>query len=80
MDEPLELTPDDRGVLKVSVTVAFAEKYGLSYRTAAEYFESKRIYDYLDLHSGILVTKMYPFVAALIAEQYGVPTSDQTTS
>ena len=75
MDGPLELTNDEIGVLKVGVTVAFADRYGLTYSAAAEYFQSKRVYDYLDLHSGILVTKMYPYVAELVAEEYGVPDS-----
>ena len=73
MDELLELTAGEKGTLKVGVTVAFAERYGLSYGTAAEYFDSKHIYDYLDRHSGLLVTKMYPYVAELIAEEYGIP-------
>ena len=75
MDEPLELTQDEKGIFKVGVTVAFAEIYGLPYETVADYFDRNQIYDYLDKHSGLLITKMYPYVAELVAEEYGVPDS-----
>ena len=75
MDKPLELTQDEKGILKVGVTVAFAERYGLPYGTVADYFDRSQIYDYLDKHSGLLITKMYPYVAELVAEEYGVPDS-----
>ena len=54
---------------------AFAERYGLPYETVADYFDRSQIYDYLDKHSGLLITKMYPYVAELVAEEYGVPDS-----
>ena len=73
MDDYLELTAGEKGTFKIGVTVAFAEKYGLSYSTAAEYFDREHVFDYLDAHSGLLVTKMYPFVAELVAEEYGIP-------
>lgn len=75
MDEPLELTQDEKGIFKVGVTVAFAEIYGLPYETVTDYFDRSQIYDYLDKHSGLLITKMYPYVAELVAEEYGVPGS-----
>ena len=73
MDDLLVLTDNEKGVLKVGVTVAFADRYGLSYGSAAEYFYRNHIYEYLDLHSGLLVTKMYGFVADLVADEFGVP-------
>ena len=75
MDEPLELTQDEKGIFKVGVTVAFAEIYGLPYETVADYFDRSQIYDYLDKHFGLLITMMYPYVAELVAEEYGVPGS-----
>ncbi len=73
MDDLLVLTENEKGVLKVGVTVAYADEYGLSYGSAAEYFYRNQIYPYLDLHSGLLVTKTYPFLAQLVADEFGVP-------
>lgn len=78
MDEPLKLTSVEKGTLKIGVTVAYARMYGLDYGAAADYFYRKGAYDYIDAHSGLLVTKMYPFVAELVAEEYGVPQSRQS--
>ena len=65
MCELLELTDDEKSVLKVGVTVAFAERYGFTYASVADYFERKHVFDFIDLHSGLLVTKMYEFVAEI---------------
>ena len=73
MDEPLILTDDEKGVLKVGVTVAFAERYGYTYDRVADHFDQKHVYDYIDQHSGLLVTKMYEYVAGLVASMFGFP-------
>lgn len=73
MDEPLSLSHEDIGIYKIGVTMAFAEKYGVDYGDAAQLFLDRHVFEYLEKHSGLLVTKMYPFVASLVAEQFGIP-------
>ena len=51
MCELLELIDDEKSVFKVGVTVAFAERYEFTYASVADYFDRKRIYNYIDLHS-----------------------------
>ena len=38
-----------------------------------DYFVRKHVFDFIDLHSGLLVMKMYEFVAELIADKFGFP-------
>ena len=73
MCELLELTDDEKSVLKVGVTVAFAERCRFTYASVVDYFVRKHVFDFIDLHSGLLVTKMYEFVAELIADKFGFP-------
>lgn len=51
MCELLELIDDEKSVFKVGVTVAFAERYGFTYASVANYFDRKWIYNYIDLYS-----------------------------
>ena len=60
-------------VMKIGITEAFAERYGLSIKDTATFFSENGIYEYIDEFSDIFILNTYPYMANYIADEYGVP-------
>lgn len=73
-----ELTSHDICRMKIGISVAFAERYNLSYGQTARFFRDNGIYEYIDRCSDAFIFRTYPYMAGYIAREYGVPKNDFT--
>lgn len=67
------LNEREKGILKIDVTVEYAEMYGLTYAETARFFRDHEVYDYLNLHGDLLATNMCGWIAEIVAREFGVP-------
>ncbi len=68
-----EPTEYDRTLMKIGITMSFAERYDMTCSDAASLFKTNGIYDYLDEGAEMFVCRMYPYMANRVAERLGIP-------
>ena len=67
-----KFTNNDFLVMKIDITLCFAERFGMSLDETLDLFESREVYDYLDRGGDQFITKSYPYMVSFLADYLGI--------